>query len=201
VNAHPDVLNQAIGVGEITWCSPLVADDYAEYRDSAFLERVSCPPLRVPLSEFWPAMGPQWDALGRASSGDLVLVEAKANLPELMSSPSEAGATSAARINAALQETAKALGSIPGTDWSKRFYQYANRLAHSYFLNERNEQRTKLVFLYFIGDSDTDGPHTRREWEAAISVLQEALGIRGRMPSYVIDAFVDVRGKQPVVAN
>jgi hypothetical protein len=32
-----------------------------------------------------------------------------------------------------------------------------------------------------------------REWEAAIAVMHEALGIRGKVPRYVHDVFVDVR--------
>lgn len=200
VNKHADVLADAIGLGPISWYSPLENDDCAEYRDSAFLERLGCPPLKLPLTEFWPSMGPQWDALGRTLTGDLVLVEAKANLPELLSSPSGASPESAARIRGSLEEVSMAIGASPGTDWSRRFYQYANRLAHAHFLNERNGVPARLVFLYFIGDADVSGPESRREWEAAIAVLHEALGIRGRLPTYVSDAFVDVRGAQPVVA-
>ena len=199
VNKHPDVLAEAIGLGSISWRSPLENDDYAEYRDGAFLERLGCSQLKLPLAEFWPNMGPQWDALGRTQAGELVLVEAKANLPELLSSPSGAGPDSATRIRVSLEETANAIGATPGTDWSSRFYQYANRLAHAHFLNHRNSIPTRLVFLYFIGDADVGGPESRREWEAAIVVLHEALGIRGRVPTYVSDAFIDVRGALPVV--
>jgi hypothetical protein len=38
------------------------------------------------------------------------------------------------------------------------------------------------------------GPETEREWKAAITVLHEALGLRGRIPPYVSDIFIDVRG-------
>ena len=130
VNDHPDVLDAAIGLGAIDWCSPLTSDDCAEYRDDAFLQRLGVPSLTKPLSDFWPRLGPQWDALGRAKGGPYVLLEAKGNLSELLSSPSGAGAESATRIQSALDDTARALGASPGTDWSRRFYQYANRLAH-----------------------------------------------------------------------
>ena len=82
----------------------------------------------------------------------------------------------------------------PGCDWSKRFYQYANRLAHLYFLREVSDINAYLVFLYFLNDPDLDGPYTERgEWQAAIKVMHEALGIRGKVPEkYVIDVFVDV---------
>ncbi|MFC1640236.1 hypothetical protein ACFL3B_05700 [Gemmatimonadota bacterium] len=85
----------------------------------------------------------------------------------------------------------------PGCDWSKRFYQYANRLAHLHFLREVNGIDAYLVFVYFLNDPDLDGPKTEREWHVAIKVMHEALGIRGRVPKkYVIDLFVDVRELQ-----
>jgi hypothetical protein len=58
----------------------------------------------------------------------------------------------------------------------------------------------RLVFLHFIGDVDMDGPSTRREWEAALTVLHEALGFRGRVPRYVAEIFIDVRPAVPAVA-
>src|SRR5437763_51548 len=87
-NEHPNVLAAAIGSGPIDWCSPLTSDACAEYRDDAFLQRLGAPTLETPLSDFWPKLGPQWDGLGRAQGGPFVLLEAKANLPELLSSPS-----------------------------------------------------------------------------------------------------------------
>jgi hypothetical protein len=39
-----------------------------------------------------------------------------------------------------------------------------------------------------------NGPETERAWQAEIEVLNEALGIRGRIPSYVSDVFIDIRG-------
>ena len=81
----------------------------------------------------------------------------------------------------------------PGCDWSKRFYQYANRLANLYFLRELNGIDAYLVFVNFLNDPDLDGPLSEREWRAAIKVLHEALGVRGKLPGkYVIDVFVDV---------
>ena len=68
---------------------------------------------------------------------------------------------------------------------------------HPYLLNELNGLSTLLVFLYFIGDHEMDGPNSRREWDAALAVLHEALGLRGRVPEYVKDAFVDVPQLSP----
>jgi hypothetical protein len=175
----------------------LASDQFAEYGDSAFLGRVGITLSRRPLAAFWPEGGPRWDALGRSGLGEIILVEAKAHVPELLSTPSHASADALARIRDSLDETARALGASGGGDWATRFYQVTNRLAHGYLLQHVNGIPTRLVFLYLIGDRDMDGPATRREWDAALLVLEEALGLRGRMPPWVRKAFVDVEGPDP----
>lgn len=201
VNTHPRVLNAAISLGPIDWRSPLATDEFAEYRDTAFLDKLDVKLPKVPLDSFWPARGPQWDALGRAKSGAVVLLEAKAHIAEIMSPGSKAGQRSSQElIRKALDSTARALHAKLGLDWTKRFYQYTNRLAHAYLFQELNEVRTRLVFVYFLNDSDfPDGPTSRREWEAAVRVLHEALGITGHVPNYVKDVFIDVRPPVPKV--
>jgi hypothetical protein len=193
VNEEPRVLDAAIGFGPIQWHSPLAVDEYAEYRDSSFLDLLGIGLPRRSLSSFWPARGPQWDALGRAESGEFVLVEAKAHVSEILTPPSQASTGTLPLIRASLTEVASGLSALPGAvDWSQRFYQYTNRLAHAYLLNELNGISTRLVFLYFIGDREMDGPSSRREWDAALAVLHEALGLRGRVPKHVKTAFVHV---------
>src|SRR5207247_1009581 len=75
----------------------------------------------------------------------------------------------------------------------------ANRLAHAWFLAQVNELPVRLAFVHFIGDADMDGPFSQREWQAALTVLHEALGLRGRMPRYVAEIFIDVRPAVPAV--
>ena len=91
VNDRPDLLNDKIirqaGLpkrGTIEWRSPLANDDYAEYRDQAFLELLDISLSKHPLEDFWPAQGPQWDALGKSTDGTLFLVEAKSHISEVM---------------------------------------------------------------------------------------------------------------------
>jgi hypothetical protein len=48
------------------------------------------------------------------------------------------------------------------------------------------------VFVNFVSDREKDGPQSEREWQAAIDTVHEALGVRGRLPGYVADVFVDV---------
>jgi hypothetical protein len=199
VNRNPDVLDAALGIGTVDWCSPKADDDYAEYRDRGFLDRVGVTLPARSLEDFWPSGGPQWDALGLASRGDIVLVEAKAHVSELFSPPCQAGEKSGAKIRHSLLEVAQSLKASPGTDWSKRFYQYANRVAHAWFLAKVNRQPVRLAFIHFIGDADMNGPTSRREWEAALTVLHEALGLRGKLPHYVSEVFIDVRPTKPKV--
>jgi len=193
VNNDPGTLNSAIGLGKIAWVSPLKEDAYSEYRDDGALEKLEVKLTRRPLSSFWPARGPQWDALGIGPSREPVLVEAKAHIGEILSPASKASPKSLKLIHKSLRETAKGLGVVPGgVDWSRTFYQYTNRLAHAYFLRELNGIPAHLVFLYFVGDDFKDGPKTAEEWRAATAVLHEAIGLRGCMPSYVEEIFLEV---------
>jgi hypothetical protein len=193
VNEDSAALNGAIGIGDITWLSPLKADGCAEYRDSDFLNLLKVDLPKESLSSFWPDRGPQWDAIGRAARGDIVLVEAKAHVTEVLSPRTKAGEKSVGLIRKSLARTANALGARLGAvDWSQTFYQYTNRVAHAHFLHVINGIPAVLVFLYFVGDKDVDGPANRREWEAAEIVLHEALGLRGKIPKYVKSVCLDV---------
>ena len=200
VNDHRDLLEGSLRPvlplprdDTLTWLSPLKADDYAEYRDEAFLERLGIRLTSRPLPSFWPRGGPQWDALACSRSGKVVLVEAKAHVAEVFSPPTRAREPSLSQIRSALAETARFFRASPGTDWSAKFYQYTNRLAHIYLLRELNDIDAHLIFLYFVGDAEMNGPSSQAEWAAAIQVLHEALGIRGRVPStHVHDVFIDM---------
>ncbi|MFZ5746979.1 MAG: hypothetical protein ACOY45_04895 [Pseudomonadota bacterium] len=185
-----------VGAREIEWRSPLSSDAFAEYRDGAFLERVGIGHLRSALADFWPARGPQWDALGITDQGDVLLVEAKAHVRELCSPGSQASEASRARIAARLEETARALGARPGhADWIEHFYQLANRLAHLWFLRE-NGVRAWLVLVNFVGDSDMAGPISDREWLAAYRIAWHVMGLGARHPlaPFLVETFPSVEG-------
>jgi len=180
----------------IEWRSPRRDDDLAEYRDEAFLDLLGLALTRRPLEDFWPRQGPQWDALGRTGSGQSILVEAKANIPEVISPATAAGDPSRSRIEAALGETAAFLGVRSSCDWTGTFYQYTNRLAHLYLLSELNEVDAWLVLVYFMNDEDVDGPGTEAEWKAALQVMYGSLGLpkRHALSERVVNVFVDIRG-------
>ena len=201
VNESPEVLDEAIREASggklrtpVEWRSPVRSDDWAEYRDEAFLSLLNIELPNRPLKEFWPRSGPQWDGLGLSESGQVVLVEAKANIPEVISSRSGAGEQSLAQIRRALAETAEFLGITSSCDWSGTFYQYANRIAHLYLLAELNDIDAWLVFVYFIGDEEVRGPASEGEWKAALEVMYGALGLpkRHKLRARTVDVFIDV---------
>ena len=134
-----------------------------------------------------------WDGLAR--SGDkLLLIEAKAHVREINSSPSSAGPKSLAQIKDALEDTKTFLKVKSDTDWARCFYQYANRLAHLYLLRELNELDANLVFIYFTGDSTLGMPVSQDGWEAAIVLMKTHLGLPKSdwLSTYVKDVFIDI---------
>jgi len=118
VNGNPELLNAEIRKQltlstdeSISWLSPLAGDDYAEYRDEAFLNLLGLTLAKVPLSEFWPPGGPHWDALGKSETGNVFLVEAKAHISEMVSGATAAEGTSFKRIDESLDRTKAFLNS------------------------------------------------------------------------------------------
>ena len=201
VNRRPELINRPIAerldvdAHRIRWLSPLEDDGYAEYRDGEFVDRLGVVLDKRPLRSFWPRHGPVWDGLAKAESGALVLVEAKAHIPELVTDPTGAkSARSLSTIRASLDATKSYLGISSTVDWSASFYQYTNRLAHLYLLRVLNDLPAYLAFVHFINARDVDGPETEAEWKGAIRLLEESIGLRRkhRLSPYVIHAFVDV---------
>jgi hypothetical protein len=199
VNLHAALLSDLIlprlaTAKRIDWRSPLAGDQYAEYRDCGFLRRIEVSQLAVELEVFWPARGPQWDALAQCDDRSILLVEAKAHVRELCSPRSQAGAASSEKIKAAFEETALFLGAEPRAPWSTVFYQLANRLAHLYFLRKFGVEAW-LVLINFTGDREMGGPSSEAEWRAAYQVAWHVLGIpaRHKLTPYIIEIFPDVR--------
>ncbi len=197
INCHPQVLNQqiaALGVtGSIGWKSPLKGDEYAEYRDGAFLNLIGHGDLNRSLSEFWPLRGPQWDALGITTSGKVLLVEAKAHIGEICSSGSGAGDESRRKIEVALAKTASWMAASPRAPWIETFYQLANRFAHLYFLRANNV-KAWLILVNFVDDEDMNGPRSAAEWQAAYEIVSHVMGIpsKNRLGKYVLHLYPSV---------
>lgn len=205
VNDCPELLDAAIRremseiAAPIEWVSPLADDDFAEYRDGAFLEKLGVSLDCVPLDEFWPPRGPQWDALGKTRGGQIILLEAKAHVDEAISS-CQACENSRALIRESLESVKSYVGARPSADWMENFYQYGNRLAHLFLLRHLNGIPAFLVNLYFLNavemtSPSTIVPKTVEEWEDAIANQERILGIppKHALSQHMVRAFVDTR--------
>tara|TARA_R100001369_G_scaffold84405_2_gene117262 strand:+ start:140 stop:781 length:642 start_codon:yes stop_codon:yes gene_type:complete len=178
--------------GDIRWVSPLRVDDFAEYRDAAFLDVIGQGHLKTALADFWPRGGPQWDALGLMGDKP-ILVEAKAHIDEFFSPASQASERSLTKIRAALDSVSARLGAREGSDWTKVFFQYTNRIAHLDFLRAHNVD-AHLLFVSFINDEDMNGPNSSLEWSGVFRSVDYALGLPKRHPlrPYIHHVFPDV---------
>jgi len=190
---HP-ILSAIPSAKTIVWLSPLKSDAFAEYRDDAFLTLLGLSHLIEPLQAFWPKRGPQWDALGKTDNGQVLMVEAKAHIPEMCSPGTSAGEASRVRIVAALDKVALDLGARPDrAAWTEHFYQLGNRIAHLHFLREQGVQAW-LVLVNFLGDPEMGGPTTPEAWEAAYQVAFYVMGLpkTHKLSRYIIDVYPDV---------
>jgi hypothetical protein len=200
INTCPDCLNRLIqqrltplSGREICWTSPRKEDEFAEYRDAAFLEKLNLQEFTEELEKFWPKKGPQWDALGKTSNDDaFILVEAKANIPELVSFCGASDKESLKTISKSLAETQRWLTCRePCIDWKCGFYQYANRLSHLYFLREKAQKEAYLVFLYFLEDL-THIRTSQKAWDSALKLQMKLMGLAaGSLAGKVIDLFIN----------
>lgn len=135
--------------------------------------------------EFWPqgAGIHNWDAVGwcsTASGRDLLLVEAKANVEEILSSCGAKEFGGLHQIREALDKTKRAIGSPESCNWLEGYYQLANRLAVIYFLGSLGI-RVHLLLIYFVGDAvpGRTCPRSRAEWQPALDAQDRHLGIAG----------------------
>jgi hypothetical protein len=195
---RPDLLDaglRAVGAlppeSTVDWVSPRADDDWAEYRDGDFLVRIGQRRLRASLSAFWPAGGPQWDALGVAG-GVVLLVEAKAHVGEMKSSCAATAARSRETIAAGLDAARRGFGARAAADWMNGCYQLANRLAHLWFLRE-NGVDARLVLLQFTGHATMPTPSTHDAYHSALSAAFDHLGF-GEVTSLpgVVHVYQDV---------
>jgi hypothetical protein len=188
------ILPHLNGALKLQWCSPLTKDEFSEYRDNAFLNRIGAGNLSAALQEFWPSRGPQWDGLAVSDAGDVLLVEAKAHINELFSPASAASAASKKKILRALEQTALSAAAVPRSPWVDSFYQLGNRLAHLYFLRSRSV-KAWLVLVNFVGDREMRGPNTQEEWEAAYKVVWYVMGLPegNALSKYVLHCFPSVK--------
>ena len=186
----------AIDQGDsITWKSPLASENFVEYRDGAVLRCLGIDKLpHRSLSEFWPNRGPVWDALGASKAGKLVLVEAKAHIPEAASPPSKASPAALAHIRKSLEEARRFYAPRAKAEWTRALYQYANRLAFQYLFSQLNGLPSRLVFLDFYNAADVKGPKSEAEWRGATQLIHALLGLPSDLTRHgIFHAYVDAQ--------
>ena len=177
---------------EIIWVSPLKDKDYSEYRDHSFIEIIGLNPNEIQLSKFWPKRGPQWDALAKTKTGKVILVEAKANIPEIKSPGTKAKELSKNLIDKSLSEVKEFLEIVSEVKWSNTYYQYTNRIAHLFYLREKCKVDAYLINIYFINDK-THIATKREGFELAIKKLKNHLGIEShKLDNFIGEIFIDL---------
>lgn len=184
VNDQANLFNAAVSEclnlpaeDSIQWLSPVASDDYAEYYDQSFLSLLGVDDTKAPLQTFWPSSGPRWDGLAKTLGGKLILVEAKAYIAEAVDFGSKASAASLELIERSLAEAKAAYRARAEAVWSRPFYQYANRLAHLYYLRSVLGADAYLLFVCITDAPDVPAPASAAEWRGAHAAIETALGL------------------------
>ena len=146
-----------------------------------------------------------WDGIFCVGE-ELYVVEAKANIEEVRSDCKAENADSIASINTNLKELKKHFAVQSESDWSKKYYQFANRLAFIKLMKDYGI-KAKLVNIYFINGyihkiyfPDTkewrevyNKSASRDNWSEVIKKEKDYLGLNGNeeINKVVKDVFID----------
>lgn len=202
INNNEDIINKFLIDNKIInkndiveWLSPVLSDKFNEYYDKEFLDRLNIDntKLKVPLNEFWPISGPRWDGLGKTNTDKYFLIEAKAYIEESVDYSTGANSkTSIELINKSINQTKDFYSDNEKSFWQKPFYQYSNRLAHLYYLNELNHLDAYLIFIYFYNAPDVCNLITSKaEWVGHIRTIEKVFALNSKCKNKV-NIFIDV---------
>ena len=206
LNAHIEDAYRTLNlplIDSISWVSPLESDGFRELAGMEYFSEIGRYDVVNAWKEFWPQSGrqPMWDgwAVVRFKDGseEILIVEAKANSPEIETPGTGSKGSSRTKILCALDKT-KAFLNVPiDTIWYKTYYQFCNRLATLYFLNEKVEEPSRLLMIYFVGDKfpdERDCPQSQDAWKPHVSQIHQAIKLPRdhRYSARVIDVFPNV---------
>jgi len=201
INNDPQRIEQRLregipgwGAAEFDWRSPLAAQQYREYSDGEFLAALGLESYTKALvGGFWPRRGPSWDALARVTlpGPAVLLIEAKSHRSE-MASCCGAGSEPLKVIEAAFSKTRRWIGPRRHREWTQPFYQFANRLAHLYFLRKECGVEAWLAHVYFTGDPYY--PTSREQWDDWLREVRFELGIDDVEVEGLLDVFLPSTG-------
>lgn len=182
------LLDEKIGLGSITWISPLESEHFQEFQ----LHQLPIEKQRILGIEnfdwsFWATTNqPHWDAIGIAQDGTIVLLEAKAHVEEIEGPGCKAiSEESKERIKKAIVEV---MGNNP--IWLKKYYQTANRYV---FLDKmlKAGKKTCLVFLNFINDVSYK-PEPQNVWDEYLSEMHKNYPTPKSLEPYTKYIFMDL---------
>lgn len=182
----------------LQWVSPLENDRFAEYQDEAFLAALGLLDFAGELAAFWPQGGPKWDALAKiywkdGSAPGVLLVEAKSYPKEMFSGGCLASERSRTRIIQSLRSAMAWLGAADA-DWTGPLYQYANRLAHLYFLRQVAGVPTWFINVCFAADPHR--PTSTSIWKEELKGVKALIGFDGRVIPYCADIILEAAGRE-----
>jgi hypothetical protein len=209
VNEAPDQLDAALfsaspslagaAASEPTWVSPLADEGYEEFWNERFLERLELLDDHLEaFREFWPFKPwvngkvnprgtPHWDALARVPLADgtygAVMVEAKAHRGELVkrNDKSKADAASLKKITKSLAVARDYYGvAATAPAWESRYYQFCNRLAHLWWMNEQANVPAWVVWLLIVDDPVWRDRMTAPQWHDAFEAIKRDVGLSSR---------------------
>lgn len=181
----------------VRWVAPLESNKFYEPRDGAFLRAVGLGAMRRELAEFWPACGPRWDALALLEPGSAILLgEGKSYPAEMLGRGCMATPASRPQIVASLHAARTWLEARADADWLGSLYQYANRLAHVYFLRKTCGRPAFLANLCFLDDERS--PTSRADWESRLRIYKQQLGFPEGIP-YSVDVFLPARSRSELL--
>lgn len=178
---------------DINWVSPKEGkkEKFKEYRDEEFLKKLGLTNLKEDLKQFWPKNGPVWDALATIGDGNgVILVEAKSHPEEVKSDSTATSPESIRKIKDSFEKTKNWLNTPEDIDWTKEYYQYANRIAHLYFLRKAHIEAW-LVNIYFLNDQHFPTRFkTKDGWLNPIKKIKSSLGIAKKYVPYMGEVFL-----------
>lgn len=137
------------------------------------------------MGGFWPRRGPNWDALARVALPHpaVLVIEAKSHRSE-MTSCYGGGRESVKIIEVAFHKTQQWLQPQKHREWKSPFYQFANRLAHLYFLrkNAYSKHGSRMCISRAIhtiqraaSNGMTDCARSALNWESATAKSKDWL--------------------------
>jgi hypothetical protein len=203
--AVAESLSEANLAPHIRWVAPLEQAKFKEPYDRDFLVVLGLARHAAELNEFWPNGGPHWDALAMlgedAGHSGVLLVEAKSYPKETYGPGCQAkDLVSRQKILDALDSAKSSYGVPPETNWTGSLYQYANRLAHVYFLRARLGVPAWLVNICFTGDSSTM-PTTEDGWRGDLPSIKKELGFRETVIPWVVDVILPAHDRDELLAR